>query len=656
MSLVRFLEGLVVLALVVGPHLVTGSLVRRRLVPAWRGAPALLAQGVLTLSSLVLTAELLGTVGQFRAVSLAVGALVVLGLTATLTRGSAPDTEPEPASPRSSQSKLAVAGVVGLTMAQAGTYAVDAARRGILEPDSVIYHLPFAATFVQTGSLTRFHYVYPEFPWHLNPSTGELLHAIGLLAFDNESLSPLINLAWLAFALLAGWCIGRPSDRGVITLLGAAIVLDAPVMINAGGAENDVAAVGLVLAVMALLVQHPRWTRPQLVLAGLAAGLAMSVKLPALPVVAVLVVLVLVVLPRAVRRSGGLAFAGALVATGSYWYLRNLVRTGSPLPSVDVGVLPAASFAIVDRLGYSVADYLRHPGVARDVLPPLVRFAWGPAWIVTFGLALLAAVVVAVDGDRMLRIAGIASLVAVVVWLFTPTTALGEFGRPLLFPSNSRYVAPALAVALASLPLTGRLRSHRAALALGALYAIALVAGATNGTRASWVTDELVGGLVIGALAVAALWAVPRSSVLRAGAAAVAILGVGWFVLTGSSDRYEDVALARWAQSIPPSRIGVESGVVTAWFLYGDHVQNTVEPVGVTGPHGAFHFIDDCTAWRQALRDRGDDYLVVTHDLDILFGRDLTTWIAGDPDLHEVLAANGAFVYEITPTEPFVRC
>jgi hypothetical protein len=641
----------------IGPHGATGWLLRRRLVPSWRGAPAVLAHAVLTLTSVVLTAELLGSVGQLRVASLAAGALVVLALTAAFARGTdAPPPAADVMPPPSPRSRAAVAGVVGLTMAQAGTYAIDAARRGILEPDSVIYHLPFAASFVQTGSLTRFHYVYPEFPWHLNPSTGELLHAIGLLAFDNESLSPLVNLGWLAFALLAGWCVGRPSGRGVLTLLGAAIVLDAPVMINAGGAENDVAAVGLVLAAMALLVQHPRWTRPQLLLAGLAAGLAISVKLPALPVVAVLVVLVLVVLPRRDRRSSGVVLVAAMVVSGSYWYLRNLVRTGSPLPSVDIRVLPSASFAIVDRLGYSVADYLRHPSVARDVLPSLVRFAWGPWWILTFGLALLAAVLVALDADRLLRVAGIASLAAVVVWLFTPTTALGEFGQPLLFPSNSRYVAPAFAVALAGLPLVGRLRSQRAALALGALYAIALGAGATNGTRASWVTDELAGGLAVGVLAVALLWAARRSAVLRAVAAAVAVLGVAWFAITGSSDRYEDVALARWAQSIPPSRIGVESGVVTAWFLYGDHVQNTVEPIGVTGPHGAFHFIDDCTAWRQALRDSGDDYLVVTHDLDVLFGRDLATWIAGDPDLTEVFAADGATAYRVSSTGPFVRC
>jgi hypothetical protein len=262
---------------------------------------------------------------------------------------------------------------------------------------------------------------------------------------------------------------------------------------------------------------------------------------------------------------------------------------------------------------------------------------------------LLAAVLVAIDGARLLRVAGVATLAAAVVWLFTPTTALGEFGQPLLFASNSRYVAPALAVALASAPLVGRLRSRRAALVIAGLYAATLVAGATNDTRASWVTDQLTAGVLVGGLAVAGLWAMQRSLVLRAVVAAVAVVGIGWLAITGASDRYEDVALARWAQSIPASRIGVESGVVTGWFLYGEHLRNTVEPVGVTGPHGALHFIDDCTAWRQALRDRGYDYLVVTHDLDVIFDRDLTTWIATDPDLTQVFAADGATAYRVTP-------
>jgi hypothetical protein len=398
-------------------------------------------------------------------------------------------------------------------------------------------------------------------------------------------------------------------------------------MINAGGAENDVAAVALVLATVAFLLHRPRWTPAHLVLAGLAAGLAISVKLPVLPIVGVTVVLALAVMPRASRTRAGAVFAGSVLVTGSYWYVRNLVRTGSPLSSVSLVVFPSASFAIVDRFGYSVADYLRHPGLARDVLPPLVHFAWGPAWLLTFGLAGAGAVVAAIDRDRLLRVLGVASLVAVAVWLVTPTTALGEFGQPLLFPSNSRYVAPAVALAV----------------------------GATNGTRASWVTDQLLGGLVVGVVAVAALWALRGPAVSRSVAAAVAVAGVGWFVLTGTSHRADAVGLARWAESIPPAHIGVESGVVTSWFLYGDHLANTVEPVGVTGPHGAFHFIDDCTTWRKTLRDRGYDYLVVTHDLDRLFNRDLAGWIASDPGLHQILETNGAFVYQIDPTQRNLR-
>ncbi len=654
------MRGALLLGCLVGPHVVTGWLLRRWLVPALLGATAVLAQVVLTLSSLVLTAELLGAVGEFRTVSLVVGGGVVLGLVAVVVRGRpqpAPPAVPAPAEvvpPPSRRSRMVVAAVVGLTMAQAGSYAVAAARRGIIEDDSVLYHLPFAAGFVQSGLLTGFHYVYPEFPWHLNPATGELLHALGLLAFDNESMSPVINLAWLAFALLAGWCIGRPYGRGVLTLLGAAIVLDAPVMINAGGAENDVAAVGLVLAAVALLLQPPRWTRAHLVLAGLAAGLALSMKLPALPAVAVFVVGAVAVMPRSTRARGAVALVLPLLLTGSYWYARNVLRTGSPLSSVDVGVLPSASFAVVDRLGYSVADYLRHPGVARDVLTPLVHFAWGPGWRLTFGLALAGAIVALVDWDRLLRVLGAASLAATAVWLFTPTTALGDFGQPLLFPSNSRYVAPALAIALAITPLTALLQSRRASWVLGAVYAVMLVVGASNRTRASWMSDELIGGVVVGAAAVAvvvAVWSRRREVVVL-----VVLFAIGWFSVVGKAHRYDGIALARWARSIPPARIGVESGIAIDWYLYGDHVANVVEPVGVTGPHGAFHFVDDCTAWRQTLRDRSYDYLVVTHDLDLRFGRDLTTWIAGDPDLTKVHESDGASVYQVTHDHPFVRC
>ena len=70
------------------------------------------------------------------------------------------------------------------------------------------------------------------------------------------SLSPLINLGWLALSLLAAWCIGRPYAVGAATLLGAAVVLDSEMLVGsqAGNAPNDIAGIFFLLAVIAFLV------------------------------------------------------------------------------------------------------------------------------------------------------------------------------------------------------------------------------------------------------------------------------------------------------------------------------------------------------------------------------------------------------------------
>ena len=88
------------------------------------------------------------------------------------------------------------------------------------------------------------------------PQNSELLHAVGIVALDSDFLSPLINLGWLALALLAAWCIGRPYAVGPATLLGAAVVLDSEMIVGsqAGNAPNDIVGLFFLLALLAFLV------------------------------------------------------------------------------------------------------------------------------------------------------------------------------------------------------------------------------------------------------------------------------------------------------------------------------------------------------------------------------------------------------------------
>ena len=68
-------------------------------------------------------------------------------------------------------------------------------RNGIFDIDSIQYHLPFAARFFQTGSITGVDQVRPSPAPAYFPANGELLHGVGLLVFGRDPLSPLVNFA-----------------------------------------------------------------------------------------------------------------------------------------------------------------------------------------------------------------------------------------------------------------------------------------------------------------------------------------------------------------------------------------------------------------------------------------------------------------------------
>ena len=77
-----------------------------------------------------------------------------------------------------------------------------------------------------------------------------------MLFFDRDIVSAVINLGWLAVALLSAYCIGRPYGLGPQALIGSSIALGSQSLVEfqAGEALNDITGVAFVLAAVALLV------------------------------------------------------------------------------------------------------------------------------------------------------------------------------------------------------------------------------------------------------------------------------------------------------------------------------------------------------------------------------------------------------------------
>ena len=217
--------------------------------------------------------------------------------------------------------------------------------------------------------------------------------------------------------------------------------------------------------------------------AGFAVGLAAGTKFTVLAMAAALTVAVIVLAPAGRRwAAAGWWFLPAL-AGGGFWYLRNLIAIGNPLPQLEnLGPisLPHPERLQTARPDFSIAHYATDTGVWREYFGPGLHHAFGALWPLVIGAAILGALLAIIrpsappsgethkrgnrpslrfTGDRIVRWMGGVALFGMLAYLFTPLSAAGLEGDPVAFAINVRYAIPALLIGLALLPLARGLES-----------------------------------------------------------------------------------------------------------------------------------------------------------------------------------------------------
>src|SRR5690349_3360158 len=253
----RYLLGIVELFLLAGFAWLGGTAVHRRALNGVDGASAHLGTAVISLAILLVVAELLGTFGLFEPAPY-IAAMVVIGLTLRLGMGggwerpsAAPEGRPHPPSP-AVLIALMIAAVAVIDFALGVKTRLSTGMTGF---DSTWYHGPFAAGFYQSGDTWSLHFIAPQFLAWFYPANSEVLHAVGMLAFSRDILSPLLNLGWFVGCLVAAWCIGRPYGVGPWSMALAAVVLSVPALSDqAGEARNDIVGIFFLLAGVAILL------------------------------------------------------------------------------------------------------------------------------------------------------------------------------------------------------------------------------------------------------------------------------------------------------------------------------------------------------------------------------------------------------------------
>jgi len=611
LDLGSYLLGVAYLLVLVGSAALGAARVRSRLLPGFSGAPAHLATAVLALALLLWMAELLGSFGLLEplpyllvVMAIGVGTLALLPA-GPVTAGEAPSVPTLIA--------LAIAGLAVLKFALELKPHLSTGMTGF---DSTWYHGPFAAGFFQGGDTWDLHFIAPQFLAWFYPANSEVFHSIGMLAFDRDVLSPLLNLGWFVGCLLACWCLGRPYGVAPWSLALGAVALSVPALSDqAGEARNDIVGIFFLLAAVAVALNA--WAARAegerslpigaLVVVGLAAGLADGTKLNFLLPAAVLVVGLVLIAPPGRRLRALLATGLAALAGGGYWYLRNLAQAGNPLPWIgDVGPLslPAPEQALGGREAHSVLGYLTDGAVWSDwFLPGLHDGLWF-FWPL-LAAAALASLVLCLDwrhgeegsADRVLPIAALVGLATALAWFVAPTSASGPDGMPRGFESGLRYLAPALVLGLALLPIALRARLRSAA------------QGHPPNGRILKVPSQLARHLS------------GRGVPLGGAAALVLVIAIGYPVQRHYLEsRYADpsfttpglnAALA-WSRDVTDSRIATTS--TRQYPLFGTDLSNHVQFVGTERPHGGFQAPTTCRAWREELNEGDYTYAIATRD------------------------------------------
>jgi hypothetical protein len=619
-----YATGVALLASSLGSVAVTALTIRQAFLPRWSSAPARLVEAVVGLTLLTMVGELLGTVDAFRRWAFVPALLIVafvirLGLS---RRARSRDYGGMVAAAATNRASIVVM-MAGATFAAAKSAqaALEALRSGMRSFDTLWYHMPFAARFAQEGALTHLQYI-GNGPTSFYPANSELVHAIGILLMGGDVLSPVLNIAWLGLALLAAWCIGRPSGVAPATTTAALLVSFLPSMgaAEAGTASTDIAGLALLLAAVAILVNAAPGCTPAALVSALAAGLAIGTRLNLLAPVSALAILAILVTPTGLRRGAAVRWTIGLMVGGAYWYIRNLAEVGNPLPwfGLKIGgllTLPATT-SPADCGRTSVAHYGTDPTFLHKYLVPQLVPALGRLWWIVILLAAVGIVAGIIAPDRrMTRALAIVALTGGAAYLVTPATAGGEHARCFAF--NTRFATPTLGLALIVLSLVlARSWLGRTAAPVAFAALLVVTAGASLSLGATLVA--LV--LVVGALAVGALRRVPRGAAGAALVAAAALAALaGWHEQRIYSGRYarleftepiEDVVAA--LRSVRSTRIAV-SGFAENYPFYGQDLSNRVEYPAVR-VKARFVPYETCRSWVRALRAGRYAYVVTAQE------------------------------------------
>ena len=536
--------------------------------------------------------------------------------------------------------RAAPAGLVGASVALVLFWVANAIGAGIyLSVDDRVYHAANAAQWIVSGRIGLTPFTYQSY----FPLNAEVLCAWFMLPLGNDAVVGLTGLVYAAlFVVATTGMLRRMGVSLASSLMAPVVVLSSTFIIDYCATFSDVDFGGPAVLMASISLVGARRLRQGLLLrwllAGGLAGFAAGMKVPfALVAVVVMVVTAAAAARESGRRAGVRAlalFGVAMVAFGGYFYLRNLLETGTPLYPAQLGPLPGP-FLASEQGQTSLAGLLSSPG-GTSHLRGLLRqvFDWPASHAVLLGAGVIASIVLVVrrrvSGHAYARAARTMLLVsmgvAVVVFPFQPFSGVNELSqvelnsrRYLIFPfvAGAALMAETLDLALTALRPSGRKRALsllavlllvpmllRASLAVSVGMTVAGVAGVAL-ARAGWLS-RLADG--------ASLLTGRRALALALLGPLLLVSSLAQLTLSRTDRRVLADPLARSLESLPSgssvARFDTRDGYVlrSSYPLFGRRLQ--LRPVAVLADGSAAPLLhrrsrtgDSSSFWRFAAGD-----------------------------------------------------
>lgn len=706
-SLASYVVGTAAIAAVVLAVWLGSYWLRRWIVPEFSGALARLAELTIGFALLIIALQLVGSIGLLDLVWMTVGCILVALIAAGLGYRFAPrGVEPIAAPKVPTWAFLVALGVASWAVAEWSFPAQLSLDQGMFGGDTTWYHMPASARFIQDGSIIPLHYTDAlRLAVWFYPQSSELMHGALIGLMESDWLSPLFNMLCLGVALLGCWCVGRPYGVGPATLVGGAILLSGGVMIETqpGEGRNDIMAFAFLIAFAAFLINGHQRRAPKsgvvdekpdpdaplldkgpLIIAGIAAGIAISVKVSMLAPIGIIFLGMILVSGRA-RWWVTTAWLGIpMLVVGGYWYVRAMLYTGgNPVPAIGWGPLklPQPDQMPLDpRPRFSVAHYLGDPDIYRYWFFPRLDDAFGILFpLILIMIAVTAVYLVVKARNKVIRVLAAAAIVTAVVYVFTPLTAAGQEGEPTGFFTNTRYLLPGLLLGVTLLPIARPLRApeNRARIVLIFLTVVYVI---TVLTSPKWYPSFLAGAVF---LTLAIVWAPvglswmkehgkAPNSVIVASVAAIALIAAVWgrgeevgyankhYTRTtlflqegGPQDSY---AFTRNLKDKDIAIAGSGQMLFGQFGFYGVDLSNHVQYIGQEGDNGTYRLITKCENFIRKVNQGDYDYIITsefTQDSpESPFRYPVRAWVKDDPAVTEVVAEpditpQPTYVYEI---------